>query len=1107
MIDPSPHAPKESHADWLQRQRLLRQFEEAWQKRPQPILDDYLPTKSAERGPVLVELVHTDLEYRLKSGVAARVEEYLTRYPELAANPEAVLDLVLAEVELRRRVEPDLTPDEYHRRFPQLEKELAARWRTEGLVETPGPVVLTCPDCRNPIEGAADLLPKPISCPWCGTVVQLRPAGPDLGTPPAPAHLGKYQLQEVVGRGTFGVVYRALDTELDRTVAVKVPRLGILTTPEDEDRFLREARSAAQLKHPNIVTVYDAGKIDATCYLAGEFVRGTTLAVRLQAGRLSFPLAAGLMARIAEAVHYAHEQGIIHRDLKPSNILLDTAGEPHVFDFGLAKREVGDVSLTLDGQVLGTPAYMAPEQARGEAARIDARSDVYSLGVMLYELLTGDMPFRGNVRMVLKQVLEEEPRPPRRLNDRIPRDLETICLKALAKEPRLRYPTAAALAADLRRWLNGEPIQARPAGRLERLARWCRRNPRVAVLSGLVFGLLVLLATGSTVAAFWIEGARNQAERDRQAAVTAAHQADESAAAARSAQEKAAANARAAAEHFTLALDSLKLLVGEVQQQLLSKPGTLKVGQKVAETALKGLERIARGAENRPVADRAMVTAHQRLGDIFNQLGRRSDARKQYERARDLAKSLLTADAGDATLKAELAGLYDKLGFLTFMEGNPNGAWDCYQGAFRLRKELAAAQPGDEPIERALAVSYNKLAEIRQYRRDPLGARTYYEEGLRLREAHADSTHDRNLLLDDLRFSYGRLGDVCLMVGEFDQAEIYYQKALQTMQTWAAADPDNPICRHNQAGVREKLGVWCLAVGKFADAEGWFRQAVAIKERIVAADPENMKEFADLSFSHQLLGDALRARGDLDAARAEYRRAKTMGEKLIARDPAVSNGIYVTDPLRRLAAVEERQEHYGRAAAWTAEAVELCRRGAKAVPGLSALIREFRQEQEAALAVYAAAAVLWERDLGMILNYPETVLRQPQVVVLGLLRLYAFHLANHGRHREAAAAAERYRMLAPANVYTLEVIARIYARCATALDQLPRSAETKELRQRYVDAGVQALLGVLDLPKNEAMPDFLPPELAVLRGHPGFQKFLREWNLPRPEPGSAAKRP
>jgi tetratricopeptide (TPR) repeat protein len=938
-------------------------------------------------------------------------------------------------------------------------------------------------------------------------VVRVRSADPELGAPPEQARLGKYQLQEVVGRGAFGIVYRAHDTEPDRTVAVKVPRLGVLVTTEDEDRFLREARSAAQLQHPNIVTVYDAGKIGATCYLAGEFVRGTTLAARLQAGRMSFPQAAALMARVAEAVQYAHDKGVVHRDLKPSNILLDGTGEPHVFDFGLAKRDAGDISLTLDGQVLGTPAYMAPEQARGEAARIDARSDVYSLGVMLYELLTGEMPFRGNVRMVLKQVLEEEPRPPRRLNDRIPRDLETIGLKAMAKEPRLRYPTAGDLAADLRRWMNGEPIYARPAGRLERLARWCRRNPRVAILSSLVFGLLALLATGSTVAAVWIAGARNQAEQDRQAALTAARQAEASAAAARSAREKADTNARAAAEHFNLALDSLKLLVGEVQQQLVAKPGTLNVGQKVAETALKGLERIARGAENRPVADRAMVTAHQRLGDIFYQLVRRSDARKQYERARDLAKDLLTADPGDAALKGELAGLDDKLGFLAFMEGNLTGADDFYQQALKLRRELTAAQPGDERIERGLSVSYNKVAEIRQYRRDPVGARAYYEEGLRLREAHVGSTHDRNLLLDDLRFGYGRLGDICLMLGDFDQAATYYQKAFETMQAWAAADPDNPICRHNQAGVREKLGVWCLAVGKLADAEDWFRQAVAIKEGIVALDPENMKEFADLSYSHQLLGDALSARGNLEAAAAEYQRAKTMGEKLVARDPSVANGVYVADPLRRLAAVEERQEHYEQAAAWAAESVELYRRGAKALPAFSALIQDFRRQAELTLAVYAAAAFLWEGHLDMALNYPRPIVRQPYTVAIELLRLHAFRLADRGRHREAAAAAQRYRILAPANVYTLEVIARVYSRCALALDRLPPSAETTELRQRYADAGVQALLGVLDLPKNEAMPDFLPPELQALRDHPGLRKFLREWNLPRSKSGSAAKRP
>jgi hypothetical protein len=213
---------------------------------------------------------------------------------------------------------------------------------------------------------------------------------------------------------------------------------------------------------------------------------------------------------VAEAVQYAHEQGIVHRDLKPSNIMLDGAGQPVVMDFGLAKREAGEITMTIDGQVLGTPAYMSPEQAMGEAHKVDGRSDIYSLGVILYELLTGELPFRGTKRMLLYQVLHDEPRPPRRLNDAIARDLETICLKAMAKEPGKRYGSARELAEDLRRWLRGEPITARPVGRLERAWRWSKRNPAVASLLAIVL-LLVTLGTGGG----WLLAVRAEVEAER----------------------------------------------------------------------------------------------------------------------------------------------------------------------------------------------------------------------------------------------------------------------------------------------------------------------------------------------------------------------------------------------------------------------------------------------------------------------------------------------------------------------------------------------------------------------------------------------------------------
>ncbi len=309
---------------------------------------------------------------------------------------------------------------------------------------------------------------------------------------PLPCRFGDYLLQSELGRGGMGMVYEAYQPELGRTVALKMMRAGGSASAEELSRFRLEAAAAARLEHAHIVPLYDVGETAGRPFFTMKLIRGTTLARRLQDGPLPPREAAEILAQVAEAVHFAHQRGVLHRDLKPSNILIDESDHPHVSDFGLAKQIDSGASLTRTGAVIGTPAYMPPEQAAGGRGELGPASDVYSLGAILYQMLTGRPPFQAAspVDTVLL-VLEQDPLPPRMLNPKADRDLEMITLRCLQKAPDLRYATAADLACDLQAYLNGEPISARSGAFRQVVGRWFRETHHATILEN--WGLLWML--------------------------------------------------------------------------------------------------------------------------------------------------------------------------------------------------------------------------------------------------------------------------------------------------------------------------------------------------------------------------------------------------------------------------------------------------------------------------------------------------------------------------------------------------------------------------------------------------------------------------------------
>ena len=370
---------------------------------------------------------------------------------------------------LDRLLDSDASPEEVCESWPELLPVVRHRWRRMHRLNAHLDALFPAPDDLSPWPLQEDAFPS----------------------------IPGYEVEAILGRGGMGVVFKARHLRLNRTVAIKTLLGGGSAGPRERERFQREAETVAALRHPNVVQLYDVGEEEGRPYFTMEFVDGGSLALKLAGSPQPARPSADLVSTLADAVHAAHRGGIVHRDLKPGNVLLAADGTPKISDFGLARRLEGGAALTLSGVLVGTPSYMAPEQALGRAAAVGPATDVYALGAILYELLTGRPPFRAATGAeTVQQVISQEPAPPSRLNAQVPRNLETICLKCLHKEPARRYSSAEELADDLRRFGEGRPIQARRVGWSERTWRWSRRNPTVAALVATSLALVGLASGG-----------------------------------------------------------------------------------------------------------------------------------------------------------------------------------------------------------------------------------------------------------------------------------------------------------------------------------------------------------------------------------------------------------------------------------------------------------------------------------------------------------------------------------------------------------------------------------------------------------------------------------
>jgi tetratricopeptide (TPR) repeat protein len=643
-----------------------------------------------------------------------------------------------------------------------------------------------------------------------------------------------YEILGELGRGGMGVVYRAKHIGLNRQVALKMILAGSHASVQELARFRAEAEAVAQLQHPNIVQVYDVGEHEGCPFFSLEFIDGGCLTDRIGNTPQPPAEAARTVQVLAAAMEYAHKRGILHRDLKPANILLGHDGTPKITDFGLAKRLEGDSSHTRTGSILGTPSYMAPEQAFGHSKEVGPAADIYALGAILYELLTGRPPFQGTTLLeTVQMVRTAEPVPPSRLQPRLPRDLETVCLTCLRKEPHKRYATSSDLAEDLRRFLGKEPIQARPTPLWERAAKWSRRRPAAAALI-----VVSSLAAASLMVGGWLF-ARQEAVRAEEARqLTALAQRQEKLAVARRIEaEREHAWAEKNFQQALAAVDVMLTRVGE--KRLAHEPRMERLRHDVLEQALHFYQGFLDEAGKDPTVRSETARAYRRVGDIEDMLGDYAASERGYRSAISLLQELAAKAPENADLRAELAAAKNQLGIVLEATERSREARALLQDAIEIRTKLVA----DFPIVAA------------------------YRRGL------AGNLHNQGLFLQ----TGNRL----------KEADLAYGKAAQLFGELATEFPKEADYRLELARTLANRAALLESTGKRPEAEKAGRQAVELQRQLVHEAPDNEDYRKELGRGCGNLAVLLQRQGRWTDAEAAYREANDTFSKLANDFPQV----------------------------------------------------------------------------------------------------------------------------------------------------------------------------------------------------------------------------